>query len=415
MAIGFFALVSLLACMCAWAHTLFVLVPRSRCRLLRAGSGEEEEAEDGTDTNSKSVLELLLRFVSPMAEWVPAPAEAVQPTNSHPLSARLLQTAPPPSNPSFSLPVSDSQQRAKKNTKAKRIGMWAKIRRGLTPLPVPPSEAAVKACQTLLGDKRFFYADLIGICCSVVVGAMEGLEPTPGTQCGIRAAVALTATAVQCGFGLTTLVRAELALQVVNALLVVPLALIATILAFRDDDSAPSAALMQTMELLQLGSTLVLLVSMVVGILPNVLSPFCGEWETDTPQEADPPQATSGNDGIGGDIGWAMSDGLSADTGAVAILPPPHECGKDEESGEEMALLSGVPVSTAEVDPRASVREVANTRGSCTSAPDTRPPIRDPAGDVPPEEAERRQAAFEKRVAGEDYWKPLQQQYSAGH
>ena len=188
------------------------------------------------------------------------------------------------------------------------------------------------------------------------------------------------------------------------------LPLIATILAFSGDGSDPSPGLMQAMEGLQTGANLAQLASIAVGILPVVISllPFCGgSPKADTEEPAAPLSPPS--DGGGG---WAVSDGLSGDI--EALPPPPHEC-------EEMGLLSGASQPSDDADPcgagGAKAEEEEKARrprsserrrslsvfnaptpvASVCAPPNTRQPIRDGAGDVPLEEAERRQAAFEKR------------------
>ena len=112
-AMGCFALVSLLACLCAWAHTLLVLVPRSSCRL-RWGSEEEGIDEEVEKKDFVSVRARVLLYVEPRAEWIPVAVAASPPDDS--ASAPLLQTASslvPPSHSSnphshhpFSLSVS---------------------------------------------------------------------------------------------------------------------------------------------------------------------------------------------------------------------------------------------------------------------------------------------------------------------
>ena len=54
--------------------------------------------------------------------------------------------------------------------------------------------------------------------------------------------------------------------------------------------------------------------------------------EADAVEPLSSPQSPPGD----GDGGWVVSDGLAADTAAVAMPPPPREC---EEDGEEMGML----------------------------------------------------------------------------
>ena len=152
------------------------------------------------------------------------------------------------------------------------------IRRILKPTDGPPSEATIEALGgALIGGKRLFYAEFASLFCSIIVGVMEGAAPTSSVQCQSQVIVALVATVAQCALGCLALVPAEIGLQAASAVLVTPMAIAATVLAFSGSDGVDSySSLVDTVAMLQLGSNTLQLLSIFSSLLPLVLPPASG-------------------------------------------------------------------------------------------------------------------------------------------
>ena len=91
--------------------------------------------------------------------------------------------------------------------------------------------------DSTLGDKRWYYAEILSFGCSLLVGAMEGLPDTSSARwCRGRAIVALAAAVAQCVCGCAALVPLEAFLQGLMTAAVVPMAVAVTAKAFWPSD-----------------------------------------------------------------------------------------------------------------------------------------------------------------------------------
>ena len=135
----------------------------------------------------------------------------------------------------------------------------------------------IERYSNALGDKRWYYAEILSFGCSLLVGAMEGI---PDEHCQPRAVVAAIATILQCGLSCLTVVPLELCLQLLLSVCVVPMALIVVARVFDASTRGGEGS-----DALEVATAVLITAANLFGIALLVLAVAIGVKETLTSRE----------------------------------------------------------------------------------------------------------------------------------
>eukprot|EP00742_Colponemidia_sp_Colp-10_P012580 GILJ01014150.1.p1 GENE.GILJ01014150.1~~GILJ01014150.1.p1 ORF type:complete len:353 (+),score=40.39 GILJ01014150.1:227-1285(+) len=160
----------------------------------------------------------------------------------------------------------------------RRMFLWRMVRPSHRWMPLSPEDtkgsriwlADLERYGNAIGDKQWYYAELLSLCCSLLVGVCEGL---PTSFCRERAVIALIPSILQCGLAVLALIPLERFLQSLLALCLVPMYVVVGVKVF--SDSASDEQLDTVMAVLSTGGNAIGLVIMSLGLA-------VGLWEIAT-------------------------------------------------------------------------------------------------------------------------------------
>ena len=238
--IGVIGLIPLIAVCGAWTHTLCCVVPRRRLNL-------DTAVDDATDGAPR------WRWAfRPVGEWVPSAESESTPNVSGVGDNNTFSSDGVTAHALASQPLGSEESATAPNPPK------------TAPLTVTPMLIASR--EAFLGG-RWLYTQGVSFGCSLAVGALEGLPA--GDFCGGRVALALVATAVQCGCGCLALVPAEAALEGLASACVMPLAVCALVLAFGYDDEGGTMA--EAMAALEIAGTIAAVLPLLLAVALSIM------------------------------------------------------------------------------------------------------------------------------------------------